>query len=612
MRFARLLSVIAGVAVTAAALSAQEGRQRQGGGPGGPSRLIVRALTNGQPVADLKAEELNIRVDGKPREIKNLELVNAAAAPAAAPTAAPAKAEPTLALPAPFDTNVSATPAASAPTGAREFVVLLDEDGIAPGQEEPVRKAIAKMMSEAGETDRFGLISLRLGGKQIPPSSSRAALTEELSRLTGGGLSTETAVDFACRTKRSMGTLLSAMQTSPAGRTLVLITSGLAANPAGVQAIRSRTNPATGDIDNTIPETCQIRTNDLEDFGTNAALSPANMFILHFPQGLAAQAHYQAAQTGIENLAGVSNAEILRVTGGTEPAISRVARETSSYYLVTLDEAPMGQVRRIDARVNREGVKVSARPAAARGARAMAMESSKGKTPRDMIATGAMFTDVPLRAASFISRQGANDLKVVTLFEPVAPGTKLTAASVAVINEQDPSKATQVNLKPEELQRTPIAVSLLVKPGRYRVRVAATTAEGGGTVDSSLAAEFRSAGPLKMSSMLVGVSGQTGFAPRLQFTPEDKMAVGVLELYGVPANSAVTTQFEILENESAQPMGVAPGNIQKGATDDARMVFGGFGTETLQPGDYLMRIKISLDGKEVGTVTRTFRKVTGS
>jgi hypothetical protein len=42
------------------------------------------------------------------------------------------------------------------------------------------------------------------------------------------------------------------------------------------------------------------------------------------------------------------------------------------------------------------------------------------------------------------------------------------------------------------------------------------------------------------------------------------------------------------------------------------MVFGGFGTESLQPGDYLMRIRISLDGKEVGSVTRTFRKVTGS
>jgi hypothetical protein len=338
------------------------------------------------------------------------------------------------------------------------------------------------------------------------------------------------------------------------------------------------------------------------------------MYLIHFPQAMAAAGNQQAGQTGIENLAGTSNAEFIRLTGGTEPSLSRVVKETSSYYLATLDDAPAGAMRRIDARVNREGVKVIARPAAgrSRGAGPVATASSKGKSPRDMIATAATFTDVPLRAASFVSRQGTTDMKVFTLFEPVAPGTKLTAASVAVINEQDPSKATQVNLKPEELQGKPVAVSLLVKPGRYRVRLAATTAEGGGTVDSPLVAEFQSAGALKTSSMLIGITNERGFAPRLQFTPEDKMAVGVLELYGVPSGANITTQFEIVENESAQPLGASPGNVQKGPTDDSRMLIGGFGTESLQPGDYLMRIRISLEGKEVGVISRTFRKTSGS
>jgi hypothetical protein len=270
-------------------------------------------------------------------------------------------------------------------------------------------------------------------------------------------------------------------------------------------------------------------------------------------------------------------------------------------------------MRRIDANVKRDGVKVIARPAVGRSRPvAVAAESSKGKAPRDMIKTGAAYTDVPLRAASFVSRQGANEMKVVTLFEPVMPGTKLTAASVAVINEQDPSNALQMNLKPEELQRTPIMASILIKPGKYRVRVAATTAEGGGTVDSTIVAALAEAGPMKMSNMVVGISGPQGFAPRLQFTPEDKMVVAVLELYGVPAAANVTSQFEITESESAPPKGTTAGNMQKGSTEDSRMLFGGFGTETLDPGDYLMRIRISLDGKEVGMVSRTFRKTSGS
>lgn len=603
----RVLAVLAGVTMAAVSVSADQGGQRPGGG--GPTRVIVRAVANGQPVADLKPEDVSIRVDGRAREVKNLELVTAGpsgGAPAPAAAAAPAAST----LPPPFSTN-AATAAAAAPQGGREFLILLDEEGVGPGQEEPVRKAVAKIMSEATEGDRFAYMGLRVGGKRIAPSTNRAAVTEELSKFVGGGLTTETVVDITCRTKRIMGTLLNAMAEAPAGRTLVLITSGLVANPVAIQPIRSRTNSGQ-DIDTTIPETCQIRTTDLEDFGTAAALSPANMFVVHYPQAMAAMAHQQNGQTGIENLTGVSKAEFVRLTAGAEPSLSRITRETTSYYIATLDEAPAGSMRRIDADVKRDGVRVSARPAAGRGSRVMASESSKGKTPKDMIVTSTSFTDVQLRAASFISQQGTNDMKVVTLFEPVVPGTKLTAASVAVISEQDPTKASQLNLKPEELQRTPIAASLLIKPGRYRVRVAATTAEGGGTVDSTVVGELPAAGPLKMSSMLLGISGSSGFAPRLQFTPEDKMVVGVLEVYGVSANANLTSVFEVLESESSLPMASGAGNIDKGPTDDSRRIYGGFGIEPLQPGDYLLRVKLSVDGKEVGTVTRTFRKITGS
>ena len=68
--------------------------------------MIVRALAGpGQPVTDLKAEELSIKTDGKDRKVQGLELVKIAAggprpAATAAPAAAPAK--PASNLPAPF------------------------------------------------------------------------------------------------------------------------------------------------------------------------------------------------------------------------------------------------------------------------------------------------------------------------------------------------------------------------------------------------------------------------------------------------------------------------------------------------------------------------------
>lgn len=129
-RFVAAAAVGAVLATAAALLQAQRGT--------GGRRIIVRALANGSPVTDLKAEELSVRIDGKPRQVADLELVTIAAA-GAATEAAPA------ALPPPFAT----TAAAAAAPGGREFLFVLDEEGIAAGREDVVRKAVAALIADA-------------------------------------------------------------------------------------------------------------------------------------------------------------------------------------------------------------------------------------------------------------------------------------------------------------------------------------------------------------------------------------------------------------------------------------------------------------------------------
>jgi hypothetical protein len=198
-------------------------------------------------------------------------------------------------------------------------------------------------------------------------------------------------------------------------------------------------------------------------------------------------------------------------------------------------------------------------------------------------------------------------MKIVTLFEPTDPSVKLTAAAVALVDEK--GKATLVTLKPEELQRSPIFAPQLIGAGKYRVRVAAKTADGaGGTVDFDVTGALVDAAPLKFGALMLGVTGPQGFAPRLQFTGNDTMAVGVMEIYGVPKGAAVTAEYEILEADGSE-LGKAPGNVGNGPGEDARMVFGGFDINTLGAGDYTLRVKVNVDGKLAGTVTRTLRKV---
>ena len=574
---------------------ALSGPAAAGQGPSAGTRVIVRALTNaGEPVIDLKKEEISIRTDGKAREVKVLELVNVADSSGASATAVAASS-----LPPPFATNVTVQ---AAPAGGREVLFLLDEEGIGAGREDTLRNAVAQIMSALGARDRVGLASLRVGGLHVPSTAeAKANVTEAMKKFVGGGSPRETGGDMVCRTKRALGTLSGLFRSSPVGRTIVLLTPGLPATQAGMAKMGQSNQFSTSDL-------CQVRSSDLEELGAAAASSPANFYVLHYADGLAAPANLAMAQEGIDNLAGAANGETIRIGGGNEKTIARIPRETSSYYIATLDDAMPGPHRRIESRTTRADVKMSARPAAT-AAGGAAPASGKRLTPREMLATSATFTAVPLRATGLVSRQGASEMKLVTLFEPADPSTRLTAAAVGILDEKGTTVKSQWTAKPEELQRVPVMAALPVAPGKYRIRVAASTGSAEGTVDYDIVAALQDAEPLKFGGMMLGVTSEKGFAPKVQFGAEDKMVVGVAEVYGVPKGAQLTVQFEMKESESAQPLGSAAGNVQNGPADDARTVFGGFGIETLQPGDYIMRAVVSVDGKPAGAITRTLRKV---
>ncbi|HXH35016.1 MAG TPA: hypothetical protein VNJ54_11460 [Plantibacter sp.] len=579
----RVSSACAAVVLAAVAVSADGLVQTPA--PAG-SRLIVRAVgADGQPVLDLKREEVSIRTDGKPREVRSLELVRFGGAPSA-----PAVAASLLA--APFATN---TAGASASGDGREFIIAVDEQGMAPGREEPMRAALGQLFAALSPTDRIGILSMRMGGLNLPPTDQHESVRTALARLLAGGSTRESHNDFACRTLTIVQSLGGLMRGAPAGRTIVFYSPGLASPLAGGPQVRMGGSSAL----------CQYRTNDLDELGVAAATSAANLYVLHGIEGLAPTALTAEANAGIEHIAGVANGEFIRLTGGNDASVRRIAKETSAYYIATLDSGPP-DVRRVDAKSTRDGIRLQGRPAGAGGIRT----ASKDVSPRDMLRTTAPFGELSLRADGFVSREGTSDLKVVTLFEPIDPKVKVAAASVGIIDAKGTLK-WQWSAQPADLARSPLAAASLVTPGKYRIRVAVVDNTGAaGAVDYELDARLADAPPIKMGSMLLGVSEQgKGFTPRIQFTATDAMAVGLVEIYGVPTGASVTARFEIAQTDAGPPLGQTPGTVGPGRGEDGRLVFGGFGTPTLAPGDYLMRVIISVDGKVAGTATRTLRKI---
>lgn len=560
--------------------------------PAGPGQMIVRAVTAaGQPVTDLKAEEVTIRTDGRDRKVQDLTLVSVptGGAPAAA-AATPAK--PASTLPAPFATNAAA--AAPAPRGAREFLLILDEEGIGLGREEPIRKLVGQLTTNAAPGDRFSIVSLRQGGMELPPSPPEAAAAA-LTKFVGGGSQNETAADMVCRSQRAMQTLTAALRSSAAGRTIVLLSPGLIASPKGVHEMGRAT------------ELCQIRSNDFDQLAAAAASSPANVYVLHHLDGLASTDNVRAAQEGIENIAGTVGAEVVRIGGGGEASVNRVLTETSSYYIATLDPAGGGEpVRRVEARSSRDGVRITARPAGRATRAAAAGAPPKAGSADDMMRVADVYREVPVRARGMVSRvPGSQDLMVMALFEPEDPATRLKAAVVGLYDQKGTMKAKWV-AKANELSTYPVAAAVPVPAGTYRMRVAVMDEAGqGGTTDSNVDVQLTAAGPLKLGGLVMGTDQKT---PKLLFTATDQQVIGFLPIYGATKDMKISAVYEVRDSESGPPLGTTEGNVIE-LQGDARMLWGGFGLAPLAAGDYLMRVTVTVDGKEAGVVTRTLRKL---
>jgi hypothetical protein len=532
---------------------------------------------------------VTVRVDGAEREVKALDLVRppeGAAAPAP-----PVPAAPVSNLPPPYAINAAAE---TGPSGSREFLLIVDDEGIGPGREEPVRQSIMTLVKALSPADRVGLMVMKQGGLNVPPTTDHGAVLSALPKVIATGSPTESDINLACRTKVMIGTLGGLFRGASPQRTIVLFSPGMA--PVTADTMRTSSRAASTDTG-----LCQIRSNDLEELGRAAATSSAELFVVYHGEGMSNPANLSSAQAGLENVAGTSGGEMLRLTGSGEAAAKRIEDSAGYYYLATLEGPSNALPRRVDARVSRDGVRVTARPVAPTAA------PGKAGSPRDMIRVATVYRDVVIRAAGFVSRQaGASDLKVVALFEPDDASVKLTAAMVGLFDEKGTLKA-QWTAQPNELSRSPIVAALTAAPGKYRMRVAATDASGkGGTTDYDLAVGLTDAPPLKSSTMLLGVS-QGGFSPKLAFTSSDAAAIGFLELYNVPKEAKVETTFEILKGDEV--MGSGQGTVGGGAGEDARIAYGGFGIATLEPGDYTMRATINVDGKPAGSTTRTLRKL---
>jgi hypothetical protein len=106
--------------------------------------------------------------------------------------------------------------------------------------------------------------------------------------------------------------------------------------------------------------------------------------------------------------------------------------------------------------------------------------------------------------------------------------------------------------------------------------------------------------------MVLGVSFQKNFVPKLQFVKEPT-AAGQFEIFGSPAG-VLTVAMELAASEDGPAVVRVPGAVVPTSDPQRHRATGVVPVGNLAPGDYIMRGILSLDGAPIGRVIRVLRK----
>ena len=555
-------------------------------------RVDLTVVTpDGQPVTDLRPEEVTVRLGGRNRAVKSLQLVSVASAgPGAASN-----------LPSPFGSNVQSA-------AGRNLVLALDQDSLRPGAEAAMRQEVDHLLTSLAPSDRIALLTVPLGGLRVPLTTDHSRIRTALSAITGQSSGRETAQDHACRTRITLEALISFMQTmgyreTPA--TILFLSGGLSAprRDAPVTMAAGR---------------CELRVDLFKRVTEIAAGARAGFYVIQavdiLRTGLItsetiAGTGFSGSESqveGLEHLAGVTGGTMLPLAG----AFDRALRETAAYYVAGLDPAGIeldGRPLPLEVRVSRPDAHVRARPQIAFPKPDWTARRPANPSPREMLSVATVFADLPLRASGFTSLDpDGTRLRVTSLAEPLEPGTKLTSLVAALYDRDGKLVANWVATEPD-LARAPVAGAMNVEPGAYRMRVAAIDAGGrAGTADYDLTAELVPVGLLKLSSIILGLSRDGAFVPRLEFSNEP-VAIGYLELYGGAPGMRVSASLEIARELNGPALVAVPLAIAS-AGEGRWVAKGAVPLGALPPGDYAVRAIVGLEGQPETRVTRTLRK----
>jgi hypothetical protein len=332
-----ITSSLCGVAVSS--LSPEAAGQGRTGSQGLGIAVDFAAVDGrGQPVTDLRADEVTVRLGRETVSVSDLRFLPAASGRDAA-------------------SRLSGQPfgRAEAVDFERAFLLVVDDESLPQGSEQSTRDALRGFVRQLDERDRVALAIVPHGGLLVSMTNDHGRVLPMLQRISGRAARRESGTDAACRGRdvlRQLEGLLSSAR-APTGPLVMVFFSGSLYDGGGAVQAPLGTTIA-----------CDLQLSDFRQVGLRAAESRTYVYIVQ-PETFTAVAWTSHPRAGLEHLAGATGGRILQLSGRDPTVLDRVGREMSGLYLARArvnGNVRTGITHAIRIETTRPGVTIVARP----------------------------------------------------------------------------------------------------------------------------------------------------------------------------------------------------------------------------------------------------------
>jgi VWFA-related protein len=609
---------------------------------------VIAVDGEGRPIRDLAAEDFELRVDGRPRQIVAVQFVSVTEQPDAAPD-----------HPADYSSNARAG-------GGRLIMIAVDRTSLTTGRAKPALEAASRFVRSLNSADRVALATIP-EGPQVTFTADRDLVANLLMKIQGTAVASfgtrnigvADALAFERRDDSAKQRVFERECGIPntgsnvrSGSSDVMICQGEVQSEALVVAsdARARARQSVTGLQRLLDSFPPSQTpkilayiseglvvegepSPLSWLDAKAAAAHVTIYPLHLettqvdaslsrpPANPLADRTMQ--EHGLSMLAQATGGDLFRVMSTSDFPFERLRAELSGYYLLGFEPRQNerdGQAHDISVRVRRRGVTVRSR----RQFRIPIVVAKSADTEVAALLRDPLpAVEIPLKLTTYTFR--APREQKMRLFIAAEIDRSINAegrftAGYVVVDFDGKLVTSQMDseLPPaadRQVQRYFSQAS--VEPGKYTVKLAVVD-DGGrrGSIERVAEARLTQAGAFRATDLLIGEGPDRGWGLPLAPSVTGEIAGGSLhghlELFGdrpeVFEGAGVT--LEIVAAGASAPVRRAPMQLTP-SQDDARCRIASVRVDVteLPPGEYIARAVISTGLDASGQVSRPFRIV---